>query len=317
MNHAVFKSLLFLGAGAFEKAVGALELDRLGGLLARMPWTGGAFLVGAMAIAGLPPLNGFSSEWLTLQALLHVSAYGHLGDGMAGAVALAALAATAGLAVFCFVKVVGLVLLGTPRREGVAEAVEAPWVMWSSVVFLALACVVLGLAPGLLFGLLVGLAPWSAAAPTHVGLPLPGTGSLPTFGIAVVLVGLTGALVLLRGRRSAAPAPTWASGQLVQSRLNWTSAGFTKPLRLVLEGVLRPEREITVRSEGGVLQEVTYRGHVPHLIDERVYRPAVRLSLAAAAHARRLQSGSLGTYVAYLIGLVVVLLAAARFGVIG
>ncbi len=317
LNHAVFKSLLFLGAGSFERAVGSLELDRLGGLLRRMPWTGGAFLVGAMAIAGLPPLNGFSSEWLTLQSLLHVTAYGALGDGMAGAVALAALGATVGLAVFCFVKVVGLVLLGRPRRDAVAAAVETPPLMWGAIVFLALACVALGLAPGLLFGLLARLAPWPAAAPTHVGLHLPGTGSLPTLGIAIVLVGLTGGLVLLRGRRSAAPAPTWASGQLVESRLNWTSAGFTKPLRLVLEAVLRPQREITVRTEGGVVQEVSYRGHVPQLIDERVYRPVVRLSLAGATHARRLQSGSLGMYVVYLIGLVVVLLAAARFGVIG
>jgi hydrogenase-4 component B len=103
LNHALFKSLLFLGAGSFERAVGALELDRLGGLLRRMPWTGGAFLLGAMAIAGLPPLNGFVSEWLTLQALLHVSASGGVGDGVAGAVALAALAATAALAVLCFV----------------------------------------------------------------------------------------------------------------------------------------------------------------------------------------------------------------------
>ena len=317
LNHAVFKSLLFLGAGSFEKAVGSLELDRLGGLLGRMPWTGGAFLVGAMAIAGLPPLNGFSSEWLTLQALLHVTAYGSLGDGLAGAVALAALAATVGLAVFCFVKVVGLVLLGRPRRDAVAAAVEAPRVMWGAIVFLALACVALGLAPGLLFGLLAGLAPWPAPAPTHIGLHLPGTGSLPTLGIAVVLTALTGGLVLARGRRSAVPAPTWVSGQVVENRLNWTSAGFTKPLRLVLEAVLRPEREITVRTEGGVVQEVSYRGHVPQLIDERVYRPVVRFSLAGATHARRLQSGSLGMYVVYLIGLVVVLLAAARFGLIG
>ena len=317
LNHAVFKSLLFLGAGAFEKAVGSLELDRLGGLLRRMPWTGGAFFVGSMAIAGLPPLNGFSSEWLTLQSLLHVSAYGNLGDGMAGAVALAALGATVGLAVFCFVKVVGLVLLGRPRRDAVAAAPEAPRLMWGAIVFLALACVALGLAPGLLFGLLAGLAPWPAAAPTHVGLRLAGTGSLPTLGIALVLTGLSGSLVLLRGRRSAAPAPTWVSGQLVESRLNWTSAGFTKPLRLVLEAVLRPQREITVRTEGGVVQEVTYRGNVPQLIDDRVYRPAIRAALGGATHARRLQSGSLGMYVVYLIGLVVVLLAAARFGLIG
>ena len=316
VNHAVFKALLFLAAGSFERLVGSLELDRLGGLLRRMPWTGGAFLVGAMAIAGLPPLNGFASEWLTLQALLHIPAYGHVGDGIAGAIALAALAATAALAVFCFVKVVGLVLLGPARRDAVADACEAPISMRAGVVFLAGACVVVGVAPGLLFGLLVGLAPWSQPGATHVGLHVPGTGSLPTAGIAAVVVALTAALAGLRGRRVAAPAPTWVSGQLVEPVLGWTSAGFTKPLRLVLEAVLRPQREITSRVDAGVLQEVSYRGHVPHLIEERLYVPAARLSLAAAAWARRLQSGSLGTYVAYLIALVLVLLAAARIGVI-
>jgi hydrogenase-4 component B len=176
---------------------------------------------------------------------------------------------------------------------------------------------VLGVAPGLLFSVLVGLAPWAGEAALHVGLPLPGTGSLPTAGLAVALVGGTAALYALRGRRSAARAPTWACGQLVEPALNWTSAGFTKPLRLVLEAVLRPQREITVRSDAGVLQEVGYSGHVPHLIDEHVYRRVTRLSLGAAAQARRLQSGSLGTYVVYLVALVVVLLAAARLGVIG
>jgi hydrogenase-4 component B len=317
VNHAIFKALLFLGAGAFERAVGSLEIDRLGGLLRRMPWSGGAFLVGAMAIAGLPPLNGFASEWLTLQALLHVPQYRHVGDGVAGAIALGALAATAALAVFCFVKVVGLVLLGPPRTQRAADAVEPALPIRAALVVLALGCVVLGVAPGLLFGVLVGLAPWSGDAPTHVGLHVPGTGSLPSLGIAVVLVAVATALALLRGQRSAAPAPTWACGQRVEPALSWTSAGFTKPLRLVLEAVLRPHREIVVRSEGGVLQEVAYSGHVPHLIEERVYEPVARISLLAARHARRLQSGSLGTYVSYLIALVVVLLAAARLGVIG
>jgi hydrogenase-4 component B len=270
-----------------------------------------------MAIAGLPPLNGFASEWLTLQALLHVPVYGRIGDGIVGGIALGALAATAALAVFCFVKVVGLVLLGAPRTRAAAEADEAPGALRAAVLFLALVCVVLGVAPGLLFGALVRLAPWGGDAALHAGLAVPGTGSLPTVGIAIALVGGTAALYLLRGRRSAAPAPSWACGQLVEPALNWTSAGFTKPLRLVLEAVLRPQREITVRSDAGVLQEIAYSGHVPHLIDEHVYRRVTRLSLAAAAHARRLQSGSLGTYVAYLVALVIVLLAAARLGVIG
>ncbi len=317
LNHAVFKALLFLGAGAFERAVGALELDGLGGLLRRMPWTAGAFLVGAMAIAGLPPLNGFASEWLTLQALLHVVALGAIGDGVAGAVALAALAVTAALAVFCFVKVVGLVLLGPPRRRAVAEAQDAPVAMRAGVVFLALACVALGLAPGLLFEPLAELEPWAPQAPTGIGLDLPGTGTLPTGGIALVLAALVGTLALARGSRAASPAPTWACGQLLGPELSWTSAGFTKPLRLVLEPLLRPERQIAVHLDGGVVQDVSYTGRVPHLIEERLYRPATRIALGAAAQARRLQSGRLSSYVAYLVATVVAVLAAARLGLIG
>ena len=317
LNHAVFKSLLFLGAGAFERAVGSLELDRLGGLLRRMPWTGGAFLIGSLAIAGVPPFNGFASEWLTLQALVHVPVYGGLGDGLAGALALAALAATAALAVFCFVKVVGLVLLGPPRRPSVADATEAPLPMRAAVVALAGACVALGVVPGLLVASLAGLAPWPVSMHTTLALHLPGTGSLPTVGIALVLALLVPLFFLLRGRRVAVAAPTWVCGQLVQPQLAWTSAGFTKPLRLVLEAVLRPEREIAVRTSGGVVQDVSYSGRVPQLIDERLYAPIVRLALGGARHARRLQTGSLGTYVGYLIALVLVLLAAAKAGVIG
>ncbi|HET9287836.1 MAG TPA: proton-conducting transporter membrane subunit [Gaiella sp.] len=317
VNHALFKALLFLGAGSFEKAVGSLELDRLGGLIRRMPWTGGAFLVGAVAIAGLPPLNGFASEWTTLQSLLRLPAYGGVADGTAGALALAALAATAALAALCFVKVVGLVLLGPARRDAVAHAQEAPVPMRAGIVALAGACVLLGVAPGLLFGSLVGLAPWASAVPTSIGLDLPGTGLFRSGGIALVLVALVAALYVLRGRRVAAPAPTWACGQLVERRLDWTSAGFTKALRLVLEDVLRPEREIDVRVEGGVVQEVAYEGRVPHLFEERLYRPLTALAMEGAHHARRMQSGRLGTYVGYLLALVLVVLTAAKLGVLG
>jgi hypothetical protein len=152
---------------------------------------------------------------------------------------------------------------------------------------------------------------------TTLGLNLPSTGSLPTGGFAVVLAALTGAFFLLCGRRSAAPAPTWASGQLVEPQLLWTGAGFTKPVRLVLEAVLRPEREIDVETRGGVVQRVSYTSRVPQVLDEKLYRPAVRGALNAAGHARRLQTGRLGTYVAYLIALVVVLLAAAKAGILG
>jgi hypothetical protein len=103
----------------------------------------------------------------------------------------------------------------------------------------------------------------------------------------------------------------------VEPELGWTSAGFTKPLRLVLEGALRPQRDITASVRGGVLQEVRYEGHVPHLFDTAIYRPVTRVGLAAARHARRLQSGSLTAYVAYLVALVLLLLTAVRTGLIG
>ena len=136
-------------------------------------------------------------------------------------------------------------------------------------------------------------------------------------GIFLVLLAGSVLLVAARGRRRAAPAPSWACGQPVGPELSWTSAGFTKPLRLVLEAVLRPTRDVSQSVPGGVLQEVRYEGHVPHLFDTHVNRPVTSVGLWAAARARRVQSGSLTAYVAYLVALVIALLAAVRIGLLG
>jgi hydrogenase-4 component B len=339
LNHAVFKGLLFLGAGAIDRSVHGLDLDRLGGLLRRMPWTGGAFFIGAMAIAGLPPLNGFASEWLTLQSLAHVvTGAGQAGStslaagssdlvpALAGALALAALATTAALALFCFAKVVGLVLLGAPRRQACKTAREVSAPMIAATTTLAGFCIVLGLVPGLLLPTLVEVMPSRAVASlsampalqtsslvrSGMGVSVAGTGGLPTLVLGAFLVVLVVVLSLARGKRRAAVAPVWACGQRVESSLRWTSAGFTKPLRLVMEAILRPERTLTREEAGGVLQKITYQGHVPHLFDTSLYRPVVRWALAAAAFARRLQSGSLSAYMFYLLVLVLLMLVVAR-----
>jgi len=186
--------------------------------------------------------------------------------------------------------------------------------MRSATTFLAAACVVLGVIPGLVVPTLVELAPGGASLAAQTRLRVPGTGSLPALALAIALIALVALLVRARGKRSAASAPVWACGQRVEPALDWTSAGFTKPLRLVLEVVLRPERIVAVRSAGGVVQEVEYRATVPHLFDTVVYRPVVRASLAGAAVARRLQSGSLRGYVIYLLALVLGLLVLARTG---
>ncbi len=317
LNHAVFKALLFLAAGAFERAVGSLELDRLGGLLRRMPWTGGAFLVGSAAIAGVPPLNGFASEWLTLQALIHLAFGPAPGLGVAGALATAGLAATAALAVFCFVKVVGLVLLGRPRRAEVEAATEAAPGMRAPLVFLACCCVVLGATPGLLVPSLMELAPQPRSLAPGPGLSIPGSGSLPSPWLLLGLLALSGIFWRLRASRRVAPTPAWACGQRVEPSLGWSSAGFTKPLRLVLEAILRPRREVVAVREGGLLRSVRYRGEIPHLFDTLLYGPVQRGALAGARASRRLQSGSVRAYAAYLLALLLGLIVLARTGAIG
>ncbi|MBJ7455587.1 MAG: hydrogenase 4 subunit B [Thermoleophilia bacterium] len=316
LNHAVVKALLFLGAGSLERAGAGRDLDRMGGLLRRMPWTGAAVLTGCLAIAGLPVLSGFASEWATLQALLGLGRQDAVGLALAGGVAAAALAVTVGLGAICFVKVIGLALLGAPRVPGAAEAVETPRGMWAPLAALGAACLALGVAPGLLLPALADLAPGGGGLPRGAGIDIPGT-SLPTLGIALALAVAAATLLALRGRRTAAPAPVWACGQAVEPSLAWTSAAFTKPVRLSMWGLLRPEREVEVLSRGGVPDEVRHRGAVPHLIDGAVYAPVLRVALAGAGAARRLQSGSLRLYAGYLVGLVVLLLLLARTGVLG
>jgi hydrogenase-4 component B len=280
-----------------------------------MPWTGWSYLVGAAAIAGVPGLNGFASEWLTLQALLHLTG-STLPAALTGAVAAAGLAATAALALFCFVKVAGLVLLGAPRREH-AAACEAPRSMRAGMVLLAAACVTLGVVPGLVVPTLAALRPGGGGLARGPSLGLPGTGGLPSLPLVVALAAVSSALLVARGGGGRSRSAVWVCGQRLSPALAWTSAGFTKPLRLVLEPALRPERFAAVHVRDGVVQEVEYHVVVPHLFDTAVYRPLVRRSLRVAAVVRRLQSGSLRAYVAYLTLLVLLLLLLVRAGILG
>jgi hydrogenase-4 component B len=183
-------------------------------------------------------------------------------------------------------------------------------------VALAAACVALGLVPGLLVPSLAELAPGGIAPPGGVEVTAVGT-SLPTLGIALTLAGALALALLLRGRPTPAPAPVWACGQPVQAPLSWTSAAFSKPVRLALGGLLRPERSVEATLGNGVVRRIRHRGAVPHLFDTMLYAPVLRSALAGAAAARRLQSGSLRLYVAYLVGLVLLLLLLARTGALG
>lgn len=147
LNHSVFKTLLFMGSAAIEERAGTRSLDRLGGLLKRMPWTGLFFLVGTLAISAMPPFNGFASEWLTLQSLLRSVELASVGVRIAFVVAGAGLALTAGLAVTCFVRAFSMGFLGIPRSDAVKRVREIGKTTLAAMAFLAFASLVLGVLP--------------------------------------------------------------------------------------------------------------------------------------------------------------------------
>ncbi|MGH6848112.1 MAG: proton-conducting transporter membrane subunit [Methylocella sp.] len=146
-NHSVYKALLFVGTGAVEAGTGTRDLDRLGGIVHRMPWTSAFFLVGVLSISALPPLNGFVSEWLMLQTMLRSAVLSSTAIKVVFAISGALLALTAGLAVTCFAKVFAMGFLGMPRSEGATNALEAHLGTRTPLALLAAACIVLGVLP--------------------------------------------------------------------------------------------------------------------------------------------------------------------------
>src|SRR5256712_29732 len=170
VNHAAFKSLLFMAAGGVLHGTGTRDMEALGGLIKRQPWTAACFLVGAVAIAGLPPLNGFVSEWLMFQALLQNVLLPQPSLNLVFALAIAGLALAAGLAVACFVKAFGITFLALPRSDAAAAAHEAPVTMRVAMVATAVACAALALGASSIVPALAVVAATLVPAPPPVTL---------------------------------------------------------------------------------------------------------------------------------------------------
>jgi Formate hydrogenlyase subunit 3/Multisubunit Na+/H+ antiporter, MnhD subunit len=322
INHALFKGLLFLGAGAVQSATRTRDLNRLGGLARLMPLTALAFGIGAAAISGLPPLNGFASEWLTYQGLLSAAGTTSLDPlaRFAAYGAVGALALTAALAVACFVKATGMTFLALPRTPDAARATEVGRAMRVAMTALALCCVAAGIGATPIATVLAGVARSlvRGATPVALGQTLPPP-TIGTYQAALVALALAGASVAILtisrvGASPARKAPTWTCGIAPEPVFEYTATSFSKPLRLFFERVLRPDREIVVEFHAGTPfpRLVTYRSEVDHLIESRAYGPIHRASIAFSESVRRLQQGTLQLYVAYTVVAVVVLLLVTR-----
>ncbi len=327
VNHAIAKTALFLDAGALQFAGAGRNLDAMGGLLTRLPWTGGSLLAASAAIAALPPFNGFVSEWLTYQALVRLAGRAGVGLALAGLIGVLVLALTAGLVAACFLKVGGVALLGRPRSGGAAQAEEVPAAMHVPVVILAGLALALGLLPGLVVGPLAAVAaaalhldgggtPW-----THVlSLALP-WGGVHLAALAPAAFALVSALAILAavavGRR-ARPAPQvrdpWACGGQIGPEGQYSATAYAKPFRQVFGAVYRPVRSVRVRTavHPFFLTQVEYEGGITHVFDRYGYGPLLAAFVSLARWGRGLQSGSLRLYLGYLLITLVLLLVFVR-----
>ncbi len=316
LNHAMFKSLLFVGTGAILHATGERNMGRLGGLIRRMPWAAVLMLIGVLAIAGLPPLNGFVSEWLLLQAFLLSPGLPNTYINMLVPVAAAVIALAAALAAYVMVKFYGVIFLGQPREKVLEQAHDAG--MWKRIGmgWLALGCIVLGLAPvfvvhqiDLVSKSLIGSGLGNAAANWVFLAPVDierASYSPLYFLLAVLAVMLLTSMLVRRlyhGRlRRGAP---WDCGFPAQNaRMQDTAEGFGQPIRRIFEPFFKIEREVPSPFD----TQPRYHGQSDDRLWYILYQPIRRLAEKLSSMSSLLQHGRIHLYLTYTFVTLVVLL---------
>jgi formate hydrogenlyase subunit 3/multisubunit Na+/H+ antiporter MnhD subunit len=315
INHALFKGLLFLGAGAILHSANERDLDRMGGLLRRMPWTGFFFLVGCISIASLPPFNGFVSEWLTFQSALQAW---QLESGVLRSlvpIAAAMLALTGALAAACFVKVYGVAFLGQPRSRQVRHARRVPFGMRAGQGLLAALCLLLGVLPTAVVGLLEviprqllgeGLPHATAEGWLWLTPVAPETASYSA-PLVVLLFAVMAGLVwwFRRGGAEVKRCDPWDCGFTPPGpRMQYTAPAFAQPIRRVFGSLFAIEEAVERREDGTRRYRLSVRDRAWTLF----YVPVARAVEASARQVVRLQSGSLRVYLGWTLATLLVLL---------
>ena len=311
-NHALFKSLLFLGAGAISDATHTIDLEELGGLQRRMPVTAAAFLVGCCSIVGLPLFNGFISEWLTFRSFLAGSVLTNTRAQIVLPLMVGVLALIGGLAAACFVKVFGVAFLGRPRSAEAEHAVEVPLLMQGGMTMLAAACLLIGIFPGVLLPPLASLTQVLIAGAGVPDETLSIARIVPW--IAAIILGVTGAISLVKRRER--EVRTWACGlPALTPRMQYTSTMFSKPIRFVFSSVYKPDRKIDrlPADQPYFPSTIKYRSVRTTSYERALYRPFVEMILSVAHQLRRMQTGNIQVYLLYIFLTIVSLLTFLRF----
>jgi formate hydrogenlyase subunit 3/multisubunit Na+/H+ antiporter MnhD subunit len=317
LNHAFMKSLLFCGTGAVLHATGERNLGRLGGLIHRMPWVAWLTLVGVLAIAGLPPLNGFVSEWLLLQAFLFAHEVPHPFVNMLLPLGASIVALAAALAAYVMVKFYGVVFLGQPREPSLADAHDAGPIEKAGLAWLAAGCVLLGVLPGQVVGALgyvteqlTGHAVARAPGWSWLLAPLPDRevsyAPLVLLLVIAAVVATTFLAVRLAYRRVVRRAPPWDCGFVrVDARMQDTAEGFGQPIRHIFQAFFQMKRELPSPFDA----TPRYRVTIGDRIWLAIYEPLGGIVQRLADSVAWLQQGRISTYLLYSFVTLVVLLA--------
>jgi len=308
VNHAFFKSLLFLATGSVMHATHERSLGKLGGLIHRMPWVAWLALVGTLAMAGLPPLNGFVSEWLLLQAFLFTPSLPQSFVNMLVPVAAAALVLTVALSAYVMVKFYGVIFLGRPREPHLAHAQDAGIRERAALAALAAGCVLLGIFPVTVITAIDhvneqllattvgrgGESNWLLLAPIATDRSSYSPLIVLAVIVAVVLVTIQVVHRLWHGRMRRAPA--WDCGFPLQTpRMQDTAEGFGQPIRQVFEPFFRMERHLPTPFDTKPRYAVTATDHLWHWL----YLPIIRATDAVARFAGLIQRGRIAVYLTY------------------
>jgi hydrogenase-4 component B len=325
LNHAIFKCLLFLGAGSVLHSTGTRNMEELGGLIRPMPVTALCFLIGAVAISGLPPLNGFVSEWLTYQSLLAgFRATGGL-TRILFPLAGSMLALTGALAAACFVKAFGITFLALPRGGKSSPVHEAPRSMLLGMACLTCACLALGLGVTWFLRVFDALTEqvlgWRVGANLitgsglvlSAGAPHGGTVSTAVIAIALLVLLIPAALLVSIGTRRFAPrrGPAWDCGLPGLTEENeYTATAFSKPLRMIFSVLYQPRREIQAVFDVSPYfpKAIRFESEIEPTFEKRLYGPLKDLLLRFATRMRAIQAGSIHAYLAYIFVTLVLLL---------
>jgi len=309
LNHATFKGLLFLGAGSVLYTTHTKDMEVLGGLAKKMPYTAFAFLIGSMAITALPPLNGFVSEWVTYQAMIQ----GAIGDGVSSRVvftlSVVALALTGALAVMCFVKVYSVIFGGTPRDTRIYEkAKEVPISMVIGMFILVFGCFAFGLGANHVVENIMNVVTtftqdnFVATAGTAIKSPI---GSIVSTQFIAIILAATMAMpfiiiVALKANR-VKPRKTdpWACGFKYSSRMQMTASPFTGDLRKLMNWLYKSETHI---EHQGYFKPVKHETHAKDIWWSYLYEPVINFINNLSNKVEKMQNGSSSLYCTYILG---------------